>query len=171
MPVPPPRQRLLLDGAHNSAGATTLRAALEECFPNARPTLLLGIMQDKDWDLMCEILAPLAARILCSPVGSERSADPAQLREACRRTNPGADVSVCASLADAFSRVGGDPFVVIAGSLYLVGEAMELLHLTAAPPADEKALNEWSATRGARSGAGVPADCAVTGRPPAPTPR
>ncbi len=145
--APKPIQRLLLDGAHNSGGVTTLRAALEEHFPNTRPTVILGIMQDKDWDLMCEILAPLAARILCTPVGSERSADPAKLREACRRTNPEAQVAVCVSLADALRLAGNDPFVVIAGSLYLIGEAMEFLHLTATPPADEKALNEWSAKR------------------------
>lgn len=143
----PSGQKILLDGAHNSGGATTLRAALEEHFPNTRPTVILGIMQDKDWDLMCEILAPSAARLLCTPVGSERSADPAQLREACRRTNPEAEATVCASLADALGRAGNDPFLVVAGSLYLIGEAMELLHLTAAPASDEKVLNEWGAQR------------------------
>jgi hypothetical protein len=37
-----------------------------------------------------------------------------------------------------------DAFVVISGSLYLVGEAMELLQLAAAPAADEKLLNAWA---------------------------
>jgi hypothetical protein len=39
------------------------------------------------------------------------------------------------------------PFVVIAGSLYLVGEAMELLHLARASESDEKGLNEWQSKR------------------------
>ena len=147
-PALPYWQRILLDGAHNSGGATTLRAALEEHFPDVRPTIILGIMQDKDWDLMCEILAPVAARILCSPVSSERSADPEQLREACRRTNPEAEVATFRSFAEALTRAANDPFVVVAGSLYLIGEAMELLHLAATPPSDEKGLNEWTAKAG-----------------------
>ncbi len=143
----PLRQQILLDAAHNAAGATTLRAALEEHFPGSRPMLLLGIMQDKDWDLMCEILAPLAGRILCVAVSSERSADPAQLREACRRTNPEVKVAVCQTLSEALAQTEAEPFVVIAGSIYLIGEAMERLHLTVNSAADEKALNDWGARR------------------------
>ncbi|MBU6399520.1 MAG: bifunctional folylpolyglutamate synthase/dihydrofolate synthase [Verrucomicrobia bacterium] len=145
--VLPSGQKVLLDGAHNSGGATVLRAAFEEYFPQVRPTVILGIMQDKDWDLMCEILAPLGSRILCVPVSSERSADPQKLHDACLRTNPEAEVRTCASLAQALELTAADPFVVIAGSLYLIGEAMERLHLTATPRSDEKALNEWTATR------------------------
>jgi dihydrofolate synthase / folylpolyglutamate synthase len=140
-------QRVLLDGAHNSSGATTLRAALEEYFPGAKPAFILGIMQDKDWDLMCEILAPLAGRILCVPVHSERSASPQQLHEACRRTNPDVETTACDSLAIALAAICAEPFVVIAGSLYLVGEAMELLHVAAAPATDEKGLNDWGMAR------------------------
>ena len=139
----PSGQEVLLDGAHNSGGATSLRAALAEHFPNAKPIFILGILQDKDWDLMCEILAPLAGRILCVPVHSEHSAQPDQLREACRRTNPEANVETCASLAEALAGTGRTPFTVVAGSLYLIGEAMELLHVATAPSNDEKTLNEW----------------------------
>jgi dihydrofolate synthase/folylpolyglutamate synthase len=137
------RRRVLLDAAHNSAGATTLRAALEEHFPKSRPAFILGIMQDKDWDLMCEILAPVAGRIVCVAISSERSADPAQLREACRRTNSDVEVAVCHTLAESFALTASEPFVVIAGSIYLIGEAMERLHLAANPATDEKPLNEW----------------------------
>jgi dihydrofolate synthase/folylpolyglutamate synthase len=144
MPVPLPSQRVLLDGAHNSGGATMLRAALEEHFPGTRPAFILGIMADKDWDLMCEILAPLAGRILCVPVHSERSAAPDQLREACRRTNPDVKVETCTSLAGALAGTEAEAFTVVAGSLYLIGEAMELLHVATAPASDEKRLNEWT---------------------------
>lgn len=144
MPVPLSPRRVLLDGAHNSAGVISLRAALDEHFPAARPAFILGIMADKDWDLMCEILAPVAGRILCVPVHSERSAQPGQLREVCHRTNPNVSVETCASLAEALAHVETEPFTVVAGSLYLIGEAMELLHVAAAPNGDEKGLNEWT---------------------------
>lgn len=143
----PGGRRVLLDGAHNPAGATSLRAALEEHFPGRRATFILGIMQDKDWEVMCELLAPLAGRIVCVAVGSERSADPAQLCAACRRTNPEVNTSTCRSLAEALLQTAADPFVVVAGSLHLIGETMEQLHLAASSITDEKGLNDWTPRR------------------------
>jgi dihydrofolate synthase / folylpolyglutamate synthase len=138
-------QRILLDGAHNIGGAGILAAAVKEYFPSTKPTLVLGILRDKDWPGMCEILAPLAERIVLVPVPSERSATPQELAVACARANPRAQVTGCASLRDALAATIKDPFLAVAGSLYLVGEAMELLHLSPATATDERRLNEWSA--------------------------
>jgi len=52
-------------------------------------------------------------------------------------------VAVGDSLRQALALAERDPFVVVAGSLYLIGEAMELLDLNAVPTTDEKALNYW----------------------------
>ena len=93
---------------------------------------------------MCETLAPLAGRILLAPVHSERTASPDALREACAKSNPAAQTIACSSLADALKLSARDPFVVITGSLYLVGEAMELLELSPAASASERELNEWT---------------------------
>jgi len=170
----PNGQRVLLDGAHNVAGAEVLRAALigapnsdstrwsssfslspntlkRELQPPQRAgsetgapiTLILGILADKDCRVMCEILAPLAARIRLVPVGSERTAKPQELVPFCRAANPEASMTVCDSLPQALLHSEPDPYVVIAGSLYLIGEAMELLGLSPVPTADEKALNNW----------------------------
>jgi len=143
----PGSRRLLLDGAHNSAGATMLRAALEEYFPDERPAFVLGIMQDKDWDLMCEILAPLADRIACVTMNSERSTDPVQLAAACRRTNTAVKIQTCATLEGALEWTAKEPFVVVAGSLYLIGEAMQKLGLTNNTSGEELGLNEWNQRR------------------------
>jgi dihydrofolate synthase / folylpolyglutamate synthase len=142
----PSGQRILLDGAHNIGGAQTLAASLRQYFPGAKPALVLGILQDKDWAAMCELLAPLAARILLVPVHSDRSAKPHGLAEVCHNANPNAAVAECASLSEALPALAQEPFVVIAGSLYLIGEAMELLHLSAARSNGERGLNEWSAS-------------------------
>jgi dihydrofolate synthase/folylpolyglutamate synthase len=139
----PSGQRLLLDAAHNVAGAEILSAALKEYFPSARRTLVLGILRDKDWIHMCGILAPLAARILLVPVPSERSATPQELGDACRRINPQAEVLECATLSQALAAAAQDPFLTLAGSLYLIGEAMELLQLSPAMSPGERGLNEW----------------------------
>ena len=148
-----------MDGAHNPDGAEALRAALRFGAPVSDPArpdwkpagsetgapfaLILGILGDKNCRAMCDILAPLAARILLVPVKSERTAAPAELAEFCRVANPAAAVTSCGYLSEALAQTASEAFVVIAGSLYLIGEAMELLQLTAAPERDEKNLNEW----------------------------
>jgi dihydrofolate synthase/folylpolyglutamate synthase len=141
----PSGQQVLLDGAHNVGGAEMLAAALRQYFPSVQPVLVLGILRDKDWPCMCGILAPLAARILLVPVHSERTAEPHGLAEVCHRANPRARVVECRSLHDALQQTSGDSFVTIAGSLYLIGEAMELLHLSPAKAENERGLNEWTA--------------------------
>ena len=137
-------QTVLLDGAHNVAGAKVLRAALEKHFQFPRYTLVLGVFQDKDWRHICETLAPLAARIFTVPVSSERSADAHELAAACRAANPVAGIDACGALREALEKTAGDDFVVVTGSLYLVGEALELAGLSPAT-GGERALNEWTA--------------------------
>ncbi|HEV2438214.1 MAG TPA: folylpolyglutamate synthase/dihydrofolate synthase family protein [Verrucomicrobiae bacterium] len=141
----PNRRRLLLDGAHNVAGGKALRGVLEKCFPAPKRTLVLGVLQDKDWPHICEMLAPLAAQIFTVPVSSERSTHPDELAAACRAANPSAEIGTCHSLAEALEKIAKDDFVVITGSLYLVGEALELLGLSPASQ-DERSLNEWMIT-------------------------
>jgi dihydrofolate synthase/folylpolyglutamate synthase len=137
-------RRILLDGAHNSAGAKVLDEALGKNFPAAKRTLILGVLQDKDWRRICETLAPLAARIFTVPVSSERTANPHELASACRAANPAAEIFCCASLEEALKKTGADSFVIVTGSLYLVGEALEMLGLSPAGPG-ERGLNEWTA--------------------------
>jgi len=140
-------QTILLDGAHNPDGAEALRIALQEEFPNSKPTMIFGVFRDKDSSSMCHSLAPLAGKILLTPVHSDRSEDPSKLVAVCSESNPRAAIEVCASLAEALQKSTSVPFVVIAGSLYLIGEAIELLHLTDASTTDEKELNEWMPKR------------------------
>jgi len=139
----PGGQRILLDGAHNPAGAATLTAALTDHFPGQQPALILGVLQDKDWQLMCEVLVPAARRILCVPLKSDLTMAPETLASACRRANPAVSPEICASLDQALAWTAAEPFVLVAGSLYLIGEAMEHLGLTSRAPMDEKGLNEW----------------------------
>ena len=136
---------LLLDGAHNQASAAALRAALSMSFPEVRPTLVLGVLADKDWAALAEILAPMAGHIVLVPVASERTLAPETLVPVCRRANPGAQVETAPTLAEALARTAADRLVVVTGSLYLIGEAMELLRLSAVPAKNERGLNEWSA--------------------------
>ena len=147
----PGGQQILLDGAHNLAGVEALAVALRQHFPHAKPTLILGMLADKDWRPMCARLAKLAARILTVPVGSERTASAAELAAVCRETQSLVTME-CSSLAEAAQRTANDPFVVITGSLYLVGEALELLGLGPAGDASERGLNDWVGVKSQLSG-------------------
>ncbi|MGA2241077.1 MAG: folylpolyglutamate synthase/dihydrofolate synthase family protein [Verrucomicrobiota bacterium] len=140
----PSGQKILLDGAHNVVGAKVLRQALEKYFDRMRRTLVLGVLRDKDWRQICETLAPLAVRILTVPVPSERTADACKLAAACHTVNSTAEIVACDSLREALEKTASDDFVVVTGSLYLVGEALESFGLSPAT-GNERALNEWSA--------------------------
>ena len=141
----PSGQKILLDGAHNVSGAESLKAAVAEYFPAAGPALILGILTDKDWLGMCQILAPMARRIFLVPVASDRTAAPEQLQNACRKANAAVETSIYDSLRAAIQAAKDEPFIVVTGSLYLVGEAMEILEGSLASATQERALNEWSA--------------------------
>ena len=138
----PDGQQILLDGAHNFAGAEVLSQALAKYFPAEKRTLVLGILQDKDWRLICRQLAPLAGKIFAVPVASSRTARPAELAEVCRAAHPAARIFTGETLQAGLTQAAGDPFVVVTGSLYLVGEALELLGVSPAGR-HERGLNEW----------------------------
>ena len=136
-------QTLLLDGAHNPAGIAALQAALAEHFPGRRPTLVLGMLADKDWPAMVASLVPLASRVVTAPVASERTVSAEELRAACLAVGGGRPVRAANSAAEALKLIIPDPFVLVTGSLYFLGEVMERLGLAAAN-GDERTLNEWS---------------------------
>ncbi len=134
---------ILLDGAHNAAGAAVLRTALETEFAGRRPTLIFGSLADKKWPEICEILAPLADVIFTVPVASQRTAAPADVAAAFRQTRPALELHVCANLAEALKACKHKGFIVITGSLYLIGEALDRLGHEHAGTS-ERDLNEWS---------------------------
>jgi dihydrofolate synthase/folylpolyglutamate synthase len=119
----------LLDAAHNPAGAWALRAALSERYEGRPFTLVFGAMRDKAIAEMAEILFPLAEHVIATQPANPRSASPEEIGAAAART--GAEVlaepEVAAALARARSLAGERGIVVICGSIYLIGEALQLL--------------------------------------------
>ena len=142
----PNGQKILLDGAHNLAGVEALRAALERDFTKTRPLLIFGALGDKNWSGICRLLAPLADKIVTVPVASERAANANELAQVFRAANPRATVVATANLSHALNASKDAPFVVITGSLYLIGEALELLGLSPAT-AEERGLNDWTTAK------------------------
>lgn len=126
------RRQVLFDGAHNPAGARTLAAYLREAHAGRWP-IVFGVMRDKDAAEMLSALSPHAARfILTEPPGSRaaRAADLARLAASVAASVP-VDVEPDPHAALALG-LRASPFVVVAGSLFLVGE---LLPMSPAPAA------------------------------------
>jgi dihydrofolate synthase / folylpolyglutamate synthase len=121
---------IILDGAHNAAGAETLAATLCEQFPGQKVRLVLGALRDKDCEQICRTLAPLCEAVFCVPLKNERANEPSVLAQLCRVENSSARVLACASLDAGITAATAKPdgVTLIAGSLYLIGEA--LAHLT-----------------------------------------
>jgi dihydrofolate synthase / folylpolyglutamate synthase len=135
---------ILLDGAHNPAGARTLAAALQNDFGGRAFTLILGLFADKSWKEICEVLVPLARRVLLVPLPSPRTADVSEVRDYCAAKWPQVPADTSESVGAAIANSNDEPFRVIAGSLHLVGEAMEALRISPTTRS-ERALNEWNA--------------------------
>jgi dihydrofolate synthase / folylpolyglutamate synthase len=124
---------VLLDGAHNVAGAHALQAALTEEFPASPRTLVIGLLREKEPHEMLEALdAKHAERLLCCRPPSPRALDPALVATA------GADVGVDPARIETFDTVedavaraqavtDDDAQIVVTGSLYTVGAARHAL--------------------------------------------
>ena len=125
---------VVLDGAHNAAGAASLAEAVSEHFTGKRLALVLGVLRDKNYYEMCRILAPLAGMIACTRVNSERTNDPNLLAGLCRQANSNATIEVFQDVVAAYqSACKQAEVVVITGSLFLVGEAVNRLGFSDRP--------------------------------------
>lgn len=135
---------VLLDGAHNPAGAAALAQALDDLRPfldvagaggraTPRLTLVHGSMGDKDVDgiilALLDAKALAGARLITTQVPGERAMPAGELARRWRAIRPEAEVTVISDAGAALDKavassdgVGAGP-VIVAGSLYLVGEA------------------------------------------------
>ena len=127
---------ILLDGAHNPAGASALADYLRERGGEA-PILLFGAMANKDARGILEPLAPLVRSAVVTRPPVDRAADPADVARAAAGLGVAietvGDPAAALARARALAMPGG--FVLVAGSLYLVGAIVGLTrHLDAPGP-------------------------------------
>ena len=116
--------RVLLDGAHNPAGAAALADALDDLGVR-RPTIVFGAMRTKKVRAVLRALAPLDPRFIFTSVDDPGAHDPATLARAWRSVS-GSAARTATDPAAALAMANGDP-VVVAGSLYLVGAVRGML--------------------------------------------
>jgi dihydrofolate synthase/folylpolyglutamate synthase len=122
---------LFLDGAHTVSSARALVEALDELFPGRPRTLLFGVLQDKKIEVLADLLFPGSREVVLVRPPEERGMAteemirrlPPQWRPRCR---PAADTALALNMARRLA--GSRGLVVVAGSLFLVGDILRLLH-------------------------------------------
>lgn len=121
IPHDPP---ILLDGAHNPAGAEALRDYLDE-FGRRPLTLVFGAMSDKNLAALGEILFPLADHLILTAIDNPRAASLDALQTIAAQFARGS-VTKSESVGDAFQaalrQTPSDGLICVTGSLYLIGE-------------------------------------------------
>ncbi len=112
---------IIVDGAHNPAGARALAAYVTEFFGNPQPDLIFGAMRDKSVEEMAAILFPAFSNVIVTAPEQPRALSPETFLGMTDHPNV-----ICApTLREALTQVDSTTF--ISGSLFLVAEAMELL--------------------------------------------
>lgn len=124
----PGEPRVLLDGAHNPAGAEALALALSG-ITRGRLLMVTGVMGDKELSGILSPLLPLADEVFAVAPGIERALPAERLAQFCREA--GARTSEAPSVAEgiemARAAAGADDLVLVCGSLFTVGEARSYL--------------------------------------------
>jgi dihydrofolate synthase/folylpolyglutamate synthase len=123
------RPMVVLDGAHNELGAAALADAIRSLLPGRRVVLILGIHRDKDADAIARHLCPLADRVIATADSNPRAMEAAELQRLVFRHSKHtfAVTPVGEAVRKAMGLAKRDDAIVITGSLYVVGEAMQAL--------------------------------------------
>jgi dihydrofolate synthase/folylpolyglutamate synthase len=120
----PGGRRVLLDAAHNPAGAWALAGYLKREFPEPLP-IVFGALRDKDVSLMLKALLPAASRIIMTEPSTPRAYTGAELTAIARKLSPAAKIEVEPQPARALERAWTYcPVVCAAGSIFLVGDLL-----------------------------------------------
>jgi dihydrofolate synthase / folylpolyglutamate synthase len=120
---------VVLDVAHNPAGAWALRSALSTFYEDRSLTFIFGAMRDKAIREISDILFPVADCVIATQAENPRAASPQEIAELGAHTQT--EIIPAESVLDALERArtlaGSKGVIVITGSIYIVGEALSIL--------------------------------------------
>jgi dihydrofolate synthase / folylpolyglutamate synthase len=120
-------RRVLLDAAHNPAGALALAKYLRRAFPEPLP-IVFGAMRDKDVAMMLEPLLPVASTIVMTEPSNARAHTSDELAAMARKVSPALQIDTVPHPKDALERAWAhSPTVCATGSIFLVGEILAVL--------------------------------------------
>ncbi|TSA30288.1 MAG: bifunctional folylpolyglutamate synthase/dihydrofolate synthase [Verrucomicrobiaceae bacterium] len=114
-------EKLVVDGAHNPHAAKTLVQTWQEQFGIEKAIVIFGALDDKDYAAMLKRLTPIAGSFFFVPVASPRSTDPQTLPALTEIPS-----KIFSTLPEALEAAGNGR-TLIAGSLFLAGEALAVI--------------------------------------------
>jgi len=123
---------IVVDGAHNPDSARRLKQSLEQYFDFDRAILVIGASLDKNIADIASELFPLFDRVIVTRSRHPRAMAPALLK--AMFTRHGVETQVAEAVPEALSKAlalaGGRDLICVAGSLFVVGEAIEQANRT-----------------------------------------
>jgi dihydrofolate synthase / folylpolyglutamate synthase len=123
--------RIVIDGAHNPAGARVLAEAWRSEFASHGATIILAALQEKNVDEICRVLVPIATRFVFPKIRSQRALHPNNLSQCIMQINPLLQYSISANFGAALESARANPErILITGSLHFAGEALATLNGT-----------------------------------------
>jgi dihydrofolate synthase/folylpolyglutamate synthase len=122
-------REILMDAAHNAAGAQALARYLDS-LPGGPLPLVFAAMRDKDAAAMFRMLLPSVGALLLTRADNPRSAEPEELARIARELAPSLSVDVASSLPEALELAWRrSNRILTAGSIFLLGDVLRQLGL------------------------------------------
>ena len=119
-------RELLLDAAHNPAGAASLASYLMAEGGRPRP-LVFAAMRDKDVAGMFAALLPAVDSLVITRASNARAADPEWLKAQARAVAPALPIAIVPSVDEALDAAWrASPRIVVAGSIFLLGDVLKI---------------------------------------------
>ncbi|WP_371371571.1 folylpolyglutamate synthase/dihydrofolate synthase family protein [Sporomusa aerivorans] len=118
---------IIIDGAHNPDGARVLRQNLDQVFPGKDITFALGILRDKDVSGIIRALIRQTDTVVTVQPLSYRAATPEEVAREIQARRVEAAATIGSGIERAKELAGADGIVCVAGSLYLIGEARQII--------------------------------------------
>jgi dihydrofolate synthase/folylpolyglutamate synthase len=113
----------IVDGGHNPQCFEATAENLERYFPGAWRVILIGVLADKNWREMLDIIAPVAGAFVAVTPDSPRALPADELCAALQQYGRHAVArgSIAAGVDTAMNLAGRDGVVCSVGSLYMAG--------------------------------------------------
>jgi dihydrofolate synthase/folylpolyglutamate synthase len=120
--------KIVIDGAHNPAGAKILAQTWREEFGHDRATVILAILRDKNAAEIIRALAPIVARFILPQFRSERALRPDELASVFSSITPSLPYSITTFISEALAAAQEtSDRILITGSLHFAAEALAFL--------------------------------------------
>lgn len=116
---------IIYDGSHNPQGMTATVKSIKEYFPGEKINLIMGVMADKDYEKMVNIISPYINLAYTVTPNNQRALDGAELSDMFKKNNVNSeyqtDIYEAVSSAVSFSNKSNTPLIIL-GTLYMYSD-------------------------------------------------